>query len=234
MAKTLLNGVNDLLKKNAALDSGTTLTSLTDTTRQQHIDLAIQVLNETLDEIYSLGDESKPEQMKEGTITLVTNQRAYNLRTDCIRLRTEYPLVDETNSQYITILEDGYYQIIQGDTEQDDTGLPSYCGISPVNGKLVMNVLPDSNANGAVYKYRYDRELALTDKDDEFPFSDAAYRAIIACAAQLWKLERHQDFSPDIFRLSLGRAGRYIRQMPKRRSYMPSSRGTNSADPFEQ
>ena len=162
MAKTLLNGVQDVLEKSAAIDSGQTLTSLSDTSRQTLIDLAVQVINETIDELYSIGDWSKPEQMKEATITLVTSQRAYVLRHDLVRLRSEYPLTDETNNHHIIILgEDGYWQTIMGDTEQDDTGIPSYCAISPINGKLIMDRLPDSNANARVYKYRYDRELEL-------------------------------------------------------------------------
>lgn len=235
MAKTLLNGVNHVLTRSDVLDSGSTLSSLTDNARQTLIDLAVQVINETVDELYSLGGRSKPNQMKEATLTLVQNQRSYVLRSDLIRLRSEYPLVDETNSQYIVILdEDGYRKIIMGDLEQDDTGLPSYCAINPTNGRLTMDVLPDSNASGRVYKYRYDKEFSLEAAGDTFPFSDAVFRAVMSAATELWRLYRHQDFSPDVFRLSLGRAGRLLRQLPPSDSYRHMPQGTSPADPFEK
>jgi hypothetical protein len=235
MAKTLLNGVQELLEKAAAIDSGSTLTSLTDDSRQTYIDLAVQSLNETVDELYSLGDASKPNQMKEATITLVQNQRSYVLRSDLLLLREEYPLVDETNTHHIIILgEDGYRDIIHSDTEQDDTGQPQFCAISPVNGRLVLDVLPDSTAAGRIYKYRYDRELELTAAGDTFPFSDTAYRAVVVAATELWRFYRHKEFNESVFRLSLGRAARYMRKLPKRSTWGPRRAGKNPTDPMSE
>jgi hypothetical protein len=234
MAKTLLNGVNELLTKTSAIDSGTTLNSLTDASRQTFIDLAVQVFNEVIDELYSVGERSKPKQMKERTITLVSGQRSYVLAADLVTLRSEYPLTSEADNKHIIILgEDGYRQIVTGDIEQDDTGQPVYCAINPVNGRLVMDVIPTSVEDGQVFKYRYDRDLELDAASDSMPFSNAVYRAVLSAAAELWKLHRHQDFNEGLFRLSLGRAGRLLRQQPASGSWMPRRPGINTTDPLE-
>ncbi len=231
--KTLLQGVNEVLIKASALDTSGQLSSLSDNARQTWIDLAVQVLNEVVDEIYSLGKWSKPKQLKVGTITLATNAREYALRSDAIRLRTEFDLIDETNNHIIEVLgDDGYYQIIRGDHEQDDTGKPTFCAISPISGNIYMDRIPTATENGLEYKYRYDRDFELEDATDQFPFSNAVFRAVIPAAAELWKLNRHQDFSSDVFRLSLGRAGRLARKTPPRQTWMPKSAAPNATDPM--
>jgi len=74
--KDLLNGVNEVLKKTDILDSDSgLLTSLTDSGKQVFIDTAVQVINETLDELYSTAQITKPNQLREATITLVADHR---------------------------------------------------------------------------------------------------------------------------------------------------------------
>ena len=71
MAKTLLNAVNEILKRVGVIsgDSGA-LTTLTDSARQKPIDVAIQVINEAMDELYSMPGISAPQGQGESTITL--------------------------------------------------------------------------------------------------------------------------------------------------------------------
>lgn len=231
---TLLNGVNEVLKKTDVLDDGALLTSLTDSARQNFIDSAVQALNESLDELYADLPVSKPKQLKESTIILVDGIKDYALHSQLVTLRREYDLIDETNSHIIHILgESGYWQIIQGDLEQDDTGLPSFCAISPVNGRLYMDRAPTSTDAGRVYKYRFDKDLELTDKDDEFPFTNAVFRALVPAAAQLWKLNHQQEFAGEIFRGSLGRARKLLSRLPARHSWKPTRIVGNSTDPFQ-
>ena len=64
--KTLLNGVNEVLKKVGILEGDTgLLTTLTDSPRQIFIDTAVQSLNEVNDEVYSVLDKPKPDQLAE-------------------------------------------------------------------------------------------------------------------------------------------------------------------------
>ena len=232
MAKTLLNAVNEVLKKTDVLDSDGLLDSLTDSARQMFIDTAVQVVNEFMDELYS-GDISKPKQMRESTITLETGIQSYGLHSSLIMLRQEYHLVDETNNHIISIQgEDGYYKIVIGDIEQDDTGLPHFCAISPINGQLVMDRTPTANEDGRVYTYRYDRDLELDDADDCFPFNNAVFRAMVPGAAELWKFYERGEFNETIWNRSMARAKRFLRQLPKRGSWTADRGGDNLTDPL--
>lgn len=234
MAKTLLNGVNEVLKKTDILDSDAgVLTSLTDSGKQVFIDTAVQVINEALDELYSTAQISKPKQLREATITLVSGTKDYALHSSLQMLRPEYGLIDQTNNHIIGILgEDGYWQTVLGDIDQDDTGLPSYCAISPITERLVFDRTPTSTDAGRVYKYRYDRDMELDSATDTFPFKNIVFRALMPAATELWRREHQQEFSQKMFDRSMARAARYLRQTPPRSSYTPRQFEANETDPF--
>lgn len=230
---TLLEGVNAVLKKVDVLDDGGELTTLTDSARQSYVDMAIQSLNETIDHLYSLIEKPKPKVLGEETITLATGDRDYALDSTLVILRRDYHLIDETNNHIISILgEDGYRQIIHGDIEQDDTGLPSAAAIRPTDGQLYMDRIPTANENGRVYKYRFEKDLELTDAADVFPFTNAVYRAVIPAAAELWKFYRHHELNQGMFSASLARAARFLLTLPAKDSWMPGSSGRNITDPL--
>lgn len=234
MAKTLLDGVNQVLTKAGVLDSDAGfLTSLTSSGKQTFIDLAVQVLNETVDDLYSTLQKPKPNQLAEGTITLLEGDRDYELADDLVALFTEFALISETDTHVIFILEDdGYRQLILSDLEQDDIGLPSVAAIRPSDGQLFMDRAPRAEDDGRVYRYRYAKELELVQATDVFPFGNTVFRAIIPVASELWKRERHQEFSQSLVNTSLGRAARLITKTPPRDSWRPGT-NRNVTDPFE-
>jgi len=125
-----------------------------------------------------------------------------------------------------------WWQTIVGDIDQDDTGLPSYCAISPINGRLVFDRTPTAVENGRVYKYRYDKDLELDEAKDNFPFGNAVFRALVPAAAELWKFYRHQEFQSAIYNRSMARAARYLRQTPPRTSWAPRQTVANETDPL--
>jgi len=209
------------------------LTTLSDSGKQVFIDTAVQVINEVLDELYSTAQISKPKQLKESTITLVDGTQEYGLHSSLVMLRTEYHLIDETNNHIIGLLDEkGYWQIILGDTDQDDTGLPSSAAINPTNGRLRFNREPTSVEAGRVYKYRFDKDLELEIATDTFPFSNMVFRALIPAAAEWWKFYRHQEFAQAVYNKSLARAARYLRQVPPRTTWAPRQGAPNETDPF--
>lgn len=231
---TLLQGVNDVLKKVDVLDDGGELTTLTDTARQSYIDMAIQSLNESIDQLYSLSETPKPMVMGEATITLATGDRDYALDSSLVILRDDYHLIDETNNHIISILgDDGYRQIVHGDIEQDDTGLPSAAAIRPTDGELFMDRTPTSAFNGCEYKYRFEKDLELTAAADEFPFTDAVYRAIRPAAVELWRFYRHHEFNQGMFDGSMARAMRFLLRLPPKDTWMPGV-SHNATDPLER
>lgn len=234
--KTLLDGINEVLKKAQLLDSDVgLLTTLTDSARQTFIDSAVQALNEVVDELYAALEVSKPMQLAENTITLATNDQDYALQTDLVTLRPEFHLIDETNNHTIYILGDGgYLKIIHGDLQQDDTGLPSCAALRPTDGQLFMDRKPTAVENGRIYKYRYDKDLELTAAADEFPFTNNVFRAVVPAAHELWKRNLHKDFDNAIFAASIGRAARLMTMIPARDSWQPTANGHNATDPFSE
>ena len=220
MAKTLLNAVNEILKRAGQIagDSGE-LTSLTASARQTEVDVAVQVVNEGIDELYNVTEIPLPQEQAESTITLATDDRSYALASDLVKMR--FPLRDKTNNQRIWGFPGGYNAILELDIEQDDTGLPHWAAINPVNGELYLDRAPTSIENGRVYTYQYDKDLVLTLQDDTVPFKDIVFRAMVPAWLQLWKRERRNEFDGDLFQVSIGRASSYLTQAQARTSYNP-------------
>lgn len=233
MAKTLLQGVNDLLKRVQIIsgDSGD-LASLTDSGRQVFIDLAVQVWNEAVEQLYSISDQPFPQELAENTITLATSDRDYALQTDLVQLH--FPLIDETNGAYILEQPGGYLAIVNTQLfPANYTGLPTYAAIRPTDGQLYLDRIPTSAENGKVYKYRYDKDVSLSLAADTFPFSDAVYRALMPVAAELWRLFQENKSFQGVSKLSFGRAARFLTNTQPRDSWLPNVYYTSPMDPFE-
>ncbi len=233
--KNLLDAVNEILIKVDIIEGDTgRLTTISDSARQVFIDTAIQSANEVVDELYSLLEKPKPNQLAEATLTLVTDDQDYALASDLVTLLTDFGLVDTTNNHVIAIDddEDAYRKLILTDLNQDDTGLPSIAAIRPTDGELWMDRKPTSSENGRVYNYRYNKELELVVAADTFPFGNTVFRAMVPAAAELWKLHRHKEFSQGLFDASMGRAARLITKVPMRSSWRPGH-STNHTDPLE-
>jgi len=220
MAKTLLEGVNEVLKRVGVISGdGSPMTSLTSSSRQNSVDVAVQVINEGIDDLYAAATVPKPNGQGEGTITLATGDRDYALASGLIRLR--FPLIDKTNSQFLIQYPGGYNAMLLADLEQDDTGLPHYAAISPVDGELYLDRAPDAADNGKVYTYQYDKELVLTLAADTVPFKDVVFRAMVPVWVQLWKREKRNEFDGDLYRKSVGLAATLLMQIMPRDSYNP-------------
>lgn len=232
--KTLLNGVNDLLKKTESIDSDGALASLTDSSRQVWIDNAIQSLNETVDRLYLLPSSPQlPNQLAEATITLVTADQDYALNAAVVRLLPEFGFVDETNNHIIAIdaSHDAYRKLILSDLDQDDTGLPSVAAIRPTDGEIWFDRAPTANENGRVYRYRYERDFELTAAADVFPFTDMVYRSVILAATELYMKINHREFNAGFYNAALAQAAARLSQLPRRRSW-DNDIGENLTDPF--
>jgi hypothetical protein len=220
MAKTLLDAVNEILKRVGMIQGDDNLlTSLSVSARQRSIDIAIQVTNEGIDELYSTTDEPQARGQGESTITLISSTRTYSLATDLVRLR--WPFVDETNNQYLYESPGGYNDMLLLDPEQDDTGLPMFAAIRPTDGLLYLDRIPTSAEDSRIYTYQYDKDLSLSTLTDTVPFSDAVFRAMVPAWVQLWKREQNNEFDGDLFKANIGRAARLMTQAQPRTDYCP-------------
>lgn len=218
--KTLLEAINAILQRVSftAGDAGA-ITSLTDSARQVAIDCAKQVINESIDELYSTTETPYPNEQSESTIVLVTGTRAYSLATDLVQLR--WPFIDKTNTQFIAEYAGGYNALLLLDPEQDNTGLPNWGAIRPTDGKIHLDVAPDSTANGKTYTYQYDKDLSLTLSTSNVPFNNAVFRALVPAWAELWKREQRQTFDGDMVKAAFGRASRLLTQTQMREDWCP-------------
>lgn len=220
MAKTLLDGVNDVLKR-VGLISGISgeIASLTDSAHQVAIDSAVQMWNEAIAELYTTSGEQFSNQSSESTITLLEGQRAYTLPTNMVRM--EFPLIDKTNSQFIYEWEGEYQDFLISDPEQDDSGLPVWAVIRPTDGRLFLDREPTANDAGRVYTYQYERDLSLVLATDTMPFSDSVYVSMVPVVAEFYSKERKNSFDPDAVNRNFSRAGRQLRQVMPNTSYNP-------------
>jgi len=220
VAKSLLNATNEILKRTGIIagDAGL-LTTLTDSARQRAIDIAVQVVNEGIDALYSAAAVAAPNEQAESTITLVAGTRAYTLATDLVQIR--WPMVDKTNTQFLKEYPGGYNKMLLADPEQDDTGLPYGAAIRPTDGKLFLDRAPTSVEASRVYTYQYDKDVSLTAAASTVPFSDAVFRGMVPAWVQLWKREMRNEFDGDLFKASIGRAAGFLTQQQVRTHYNP-------------
>ncbi len=220
MAKTLLDGVNEILKRvNILAGDAGLLTSLTDSARQVSIDVAIQAINEGIEEVFSASGVALPNSQGESTITLVTSTKAYSLATDMVQMR--WPLIDKTNGVYMFEFAGGYNRMLEIDPRQTFSGTPIFACIRPTDGKLFLQQSPTSADNGKVYTYQYDKDTAITTAAAAMPFDDAVFRAMVPVWSETWKRQERQSFDADLFKLSFGRACRLITQRQPRDSWSP-------------
>ena len=234
MAKTLLDGVNEVLKRTDTLDFNDRLTSLTgDEAKQSWIDIAVQQWNEAVDQIYSETRVPRPRILSEDVITLQEDLREYFLADDLVRLH--WPMLDETNGRHISEHPGGYLGMVNSQiTPASYTGLPLTAAIRPTDGALYIDRSPTANEDGYTYKYRYDRDTVLEIAQDEFPFADAVFRAMVPVVAQLWTRAQKgaAAFDRGVYTQAYGRACRLLRSEQPRMSYRPIGYKRDDADPY--
>lgn len=217
---TLLDGVNEVLKRvNFVTANDSILTSLTEPARQPYIDTAVQIWNEAVEELYSASGEPIPQELAEDTITLVQGQRTYTLATDLVIFH--FPLLDETNHRYIFEFPGGYRSLVNLQSNPADfVGQPHLGVIDPRTGNLFLEYAPDAESAGQIYKYRYHKNISLSQAADTFPFTDAVFRAMVPAVAQLWNRDQRRDFDLGIFSANIGRAARLVTLVPPRKDYL--------------
>ncbi|MBW2637213.1 MAG: hypothetical protein JRC86_06790 [Deltaproteobacteria bacterium] len=215
---TLLEGVNRVLKRVQIIDSD--LASLTSSGKQPWINVATQVWNEVLIDLYDKTSIPYPKEVGTDAITLVTDDRSYVLASDLIQLR--YPLKDEANGQFISEYPGGYMHMIQDQILIDnEIGLPYLAAFDPENGELYLDKIPTSNENGLVYKYWYDKNLEMTLAADVFPFNNHVYLSIIPAVAELWRQETQNKYDEKLYKKSIARAGSFLTQVQQNDSWLP-------------
>ena len=232
MPKTLLNGVNDVAKKLQLIkgQSGE-FSTLTGLAQQYSVDVIITNWNVAIEDLYSKNEQARPNELSSTEITLTQGIREYDLPSDLLDIR--WPLHNETTGEYITEYEDGFHALtIQQQIPTDYTGLPHQAVVRPTDGKLYMDYIPQAAQNGMVFKRYYDKNVSLSVKEDEFPFNDATYRAMVNVVAELSRRDLRSRFDAAFYRKFVAQAGRYLNKNIQRTSYIKKGGGKVAGDPY--
>lgn len=219
MAKTLLDGVNEALKR-SKLIAGTSLATLTDSPRQTYIDVAVQAWNEAVEQLYSKAGRSMPKEMAESTIILVNNKRDYQLKTNLQVLY--WPLHNRADGEYICEWTQGYHDLmIRQPQPAEYTGLATFGVIRPSDGYIYLDRIPTTVEAGKTFHYIYDKDVSLSLATDTFPFDDRVFRSLVPVVSEFVQKEFDRAFDDDLVNLSFGRASRALTRQPMRTSWLP-------------
>lgn len=234
MARTLLNGVNEVLKQLGYIKGNSgELVSLTDAQRQTSIDQVIQAWNRLLIELYDASDVALPNELAESTITLVTDDRDYTLASDLIQIR--WPLVDQTSGQKLYEYNGGYQQIFKDQSQPANyTGQASFAAIRGTDGLLYLDRIPTSSENGDVYTYQYDKDITMSLAADTYPFADAVFEVLISACTELVSRYKKRSYDAGEYNKSIGLAVGMMTKNQQRSSWTPiRSQNINITDPLE-
>ena len=218
---TLLDVVNDVLRRARVIDSvDEVLTSLTDDPLQVDIDMVVDATNDVIREVYQIC-EFTPFETKEGSITLVLDQREYDLPTDIVTMESE-KLVYQDDGSYMLPYPGGYSKMFDDQTIPDNyEGDPNYWAINPVNGKIRVDMKPQAEQVGQEFKFLYAADVHKTLAADTFPFSDSVVRRLIPAITETYNRDSNGDrmFDPVKRLTSIGEAVRALTHNPKKSHY---------------
>lgn len=215
LSKTLLQGVNEVLNRAGITTQTGSISSFDTPSKQVYIDLAIQIWNETVDQVCNMMGDPHPGETASTTITLVNGTREYALPSGLVQIR--WPLIDETNGNYIDEYPGGYEQMrIDQPIPADWTGLPYAAAINPTTGYLRFDRIPTSAEAGDVYTMIYDQDLSMSATTDTFPFSDATFRALVPVVTEAFERMKRNDFDPSMHNKSLARALHFANKVNRR------------------
>lgn len=193
MALTFLQAVN-LVFKRAGIVAGDTsaITSFTDDSLQLAIDRCTQIWNEALQELFIL--KVFPIQVKQGSITLVTDQQSYSLASDFESMagNTYENRIFKCAAKNLVLYEypGGYVQLYRDRPNFSNyNGQPQGWAIDPTQSLTVYtDTLPKSGQNGDVYTYLYNKTILLSTTTDTFPFSDTIVYSLVPAVADLLRI----------------------------------------------
>lgn len=196
MPKTLLDTVNDVLQRAAVIQGDVNkLTSLTQSSIQTDIDIAVRSVNETIAHLYELDKYGKfPTRGKiaTGQITLVQDQREYPLAADVVSIEVNFR--NESDRRELAEYPGGYRQLLLDQRRPSDfRGWPGYYVMIPKRSDIMeirVDRDPRDGAVGKVYNYEYRSEYLLNAATDKFGFADQALDALTPAILERWNFYR--------------------------------------------
>lgn len=240
MAVVFLQAVNASLKRARVIqgDAGELATStvtstatglvatgaFTDSGRQTQIDLMLQMWNEAIHEVFSVGLFAQ--EAATATMTLVTAQREYDLPSDFERMAgDDYKsrvLRGATTGFVLPEYPGGYARMLSDQNFATQwTGEPQAWALSPVGNAIRLDREPTSDQNGDTYNYLYEKRITFTSTmaTETLPFSDTVADALVPVVAEGWNRVYKKEFDVGIFSISIRRAVEHLTQNQRRKRY---------------
>jgi len=229
---TLLDGINRVFKHVGLVQGDLSdLTSLTDTARQNDIDLVQQFWNLEISHLFELVGRPMPQEQKEGSITLVSGQREYDPPSDYLQI--QWPMLDEDQGRYIDLFPGGFMALRNSQPfPENHEGVPNFAATRPDNGKFYLDTIPQDEDAGRIYKFFYDRSLRLTDASDPMPFNDTVLDQMVVVVAERWELKRRNKDQEEVFGLPTFRATAYNRALALAAAYLNPNKRKTGYKPF--
>lgn len=212
MPYTLLQVVNKCLRRLSIVqgDAGE-LTALASSQYQTDIDVLVQAINETIDDLY--GAKGRPQAVGLATVVLAAGTREYPLAADCERILGKPPiLINEGSGRFITEYPGGYEQMISDQVVPANyTGWPVYFAVEPVAGQLRMDRAPTAAEDGETYRYRYFKTIGLSAPAATLPFSDRVADNLLPAFCEKYKVARKQpEANPALYAGAMSAAARLV------------------------
>lgn len=188
-----------------------------DSGRQTQIDLMLQMWQEGIDEVYSLGLFASG--VASATIALSDGVREYDMPEDFVAMAGEEHATrvfrGATTGLLITEYPGGYDRMLRDQPVASDyTGEPNHWAISPVSGRIRFDREPTSDEDGNTYNALYDKRIIYDDTSatEEMPFSDTVANSLVPVVAEGWNRVMKKEFDSGLFRVSIARALRRVTQ----------------------
>lgn len=231
---TFLEAVNLILRINTFIaGDDDDLTSFSDTQHRATLNLAKIAVKSTLNEL--IADRLIPYEETDGNMTLVGDQRLYDLPSDFVRfvgsapffLKLEGAIGSDSANQFVYEYPGGEDQLRWHVLDyRSQSGTPQWFYI--VNGtskRIGLYPVPDSDDNGKVYRFPYQKDVTVTTEADSLPFhTDQEAQAFVDMAARymkflIEKLPAAQLYQDPVFRTSKSALMALMKPIKSKESY---------------
>lgn len=175
---TFLDVVNRVMRINSVIGADDDdLTSFDDAQHVATSQIARISIQSTLTELTS--DRIIPYEEADGTITVVTDTRVYDLPADFIRFKGEKPFLlkldSSSNSENTTVNEypGGEEKLRRGVLDyREQPGEPNwFYQLMSSTKRIGLYQVPDSSVNGVVYRFPYEKSVYVSLAADTMPFT---------------------------------------------------------------
>lgn len=206
-----LDAVNRLLRIEGIVSGDDTdATSFSDTAHSNSINLAKIAIDSELSDCVS--DKVIPYEEADGHITLAQSTQKYSLASDFVRMIDENPFLEKVDAATSTGVAQGerLYAYNGGEKQlrsdqwdyRTKEGDPThFYFVGGTSNQIGIWQVPDSNANGEIYRYFYQKAVSVTNESDLIPFinEDTARAFVDACAIRFRAIRLDPDIRKQLY-----------------------------------